>query len=60
VAQLCARVREIDETLVLAAEDQDTELIRWYLSLDPVERLRRGVRNGEALARIRDARERRA
>lgn len=32
VAQLYARVREIDETLVLAAEDQDTELIRWYLS----------------------------
>jgi hypothetical protein len=58
VEQLYAHVRALDAELVLAAEEQDTELIRWYLTLDPIERLRRGVRNGEALGRLRDARKR--
>ena len=50
------RVRLIDPDLVAAAEEQDSELIHWYSSLEPKQRLRRGVRAGEAFQRLRDAR----
>jgi hypothetical protein len=53
---LYSRVAAIDPELVAAAAEQDGELIRAYLQLPVHERLRRGLRAGQALSRLRDAR----
>lgn len=56
VRVLYSRVQAIDPDLVAAAAEQDSELIRAYLQLPVRERLRRGLRAGQALSRLRDAR----
>jgi hypothetical protein len=56
VEALYARVRALDPELVAAAAEQDSELIRAYLQLSPRERLLRGLRAGQSLSRLRDAR----
>jgi hypothetical protein len=53
---LYSRVGAIDPELVAAAAEQDGELIRAYLQLPVRERLRRGLRAGQALSRLRNAR----
>ncbi|MCB9761997.1 MAG: hypothetical protein H6739_19395 [Alphaproteobacteria bacterium] len=48
-----AQVHAVDPLLVEAADDQDIAMIRWHLSLDPIERLRGAWGMAEALGRFR-------
>jgi hypothetical protein len=56
VRVLYSRVGALDPELVAAAAEQDGDLIRAYLQLPVGERLRRGLRAGRALSRLRDGR----
>jgi hypothetical protein len=56
IAEVVQRLREQDPDLVVAAAEQDTELLAWFATLSPAERLDRAGRTAVALDRLRDAR----
>lgn len=47
------QIRRLDPLLVEAADDVDLELLRWFQSLSPLERLRACSRATSTLGRFR-------
>lgn len=56
IAALIVRLREADPDLVEAAGEQDVDLLSWFATLTPAERLDRAGRTAVSLERLRDAR----
>lgn len=52
-ASMRAWVEQVDPSLVRAADEVDTSLLAWTLSLTPRERLDRAVATGRWLLRVR-------
>lgn len=53
LARVEARVRHADPLLLQAADEQDLDLLRWHLRLDPLERLRAAWDMAHALGQLR-------
>lgn len=51
--ELEQRLASIDPELVAAADEVDLSLLRWSLSLTPLERLRVCTRTADSLERLR-------
>ncbi|MCB9701150.1 MAG: hypothetical protein H6711_04620 [Myxococcales bacterium] len=55
IAVIEARLAALDPDIVQASYEIDLSLLRWSLSLTPLERLRSCTRSARALARLRRA-----